>query len=148
MRTPNGKLFVENSIEIKSSAEKVWKVLTDPGFTEEWIKQWWPEIHLESDWKLGSPVFWKADTGAVGAEGQIVFLDPGKVMRFTFQVRDSGTKKQEEITFVLHDQGDRILFTVSVGDFGDTPEHEACYPGAVDSWKRSLPVIKYLAEDL
>lgn len=140
------KLFVEQAVEIKAPPQKVWKTLTDPELTEDWIKTWWPEVHLESDWKLGSEVLWKTENGTIGSRGVITFLDPEKVIRFTFQV--SGTEKKEEITFVLHGKEEGTRFSVSVGDFGDTPEHEACYPGAVEAWERSLPVIKHLAENL
>ena len=147
MKTPNGKLFVEESIEINAKPEQIWKVLTDAELSEEWIKQWWPEVHIESNWKLGDSVHWITENGSVGSEGRVTFMDPLKVVRFTFEVKGLEVPKEEEITYVFHDKGDYTHFSVSVGDFGDTPEHEACYPGALDSWRRSLPMIKYLAEN-
>ena len=57
---------------IRTTPQKLWSALTDPGFT----KQYWFGVHHETDWKAGSP--WKlvfAD-GRVADAGEIVESSP------------------------------------------------------------------------
>jgi uncharacterized protein YndB with AHSA1/START domain len=53
------KVFVEKSIEINAPASKVWEALTKREQTDTWAVEFssgGPQFHIESDWKLGSPV--------------------------------------------------------------------------------------------
>ncbi len=54
------KLFVNKTIEINAPASKVWDALTRREFTDQWAPQFTggAEFHIDSDWKLGSPVVW------------------------------------------------------------------------------------------
>ncbi|MBC7848745.1 MAG: SRPBCC domain-containing protein [Chitinophagaceae bacterium] len=140
-------LYLEKSIEIEAPAGKVWNVLTDPNLSRDWIRTWWHEFDvLESDWQAGSAVLWKMCNGSVGAEGILLVSEPYWDLAFTFSVLGAGFEKQEIISFKLREINDTTLLAVTVGNFGDSPEHEACFPGAVDSWNKSLPKIKNLAE--
>ena len=141
------KLFVEQSIEIQAPVSKVWDVMTNPLHTKEWIKEWWPDFAvLEAEWKVGSPMRWKIVDGIIGAEGTVSVVEPFTMLRFSFHVNDPTMSKQEEITYKFERNDGGTKLWVSVGDFGDTPEHELCYPGAQEAWKMSLPKIKALAE--
>jgi uncharacterized protein YndB with AHSA1/START domain len=141
------KLFVEQSMEIEAPASRVWEILTRPELSREWIRTWWPELQiLQSDWRLGSKVEWKLGDGKTGAEGKVTAVDPPRSLRYGFQVNAPGPIKREEVAYELDERAGRTKLSVSVGDFGDTPEHEQCYPGAVEAWKRCLPKIKELAE--
>lgn len=57
---------------IKSSPDKVWKALTTP----EFMRQYWFDMHCESDWKKGSS--WKLvfPDGRIADQGEIVEADP------------------------------------------------------------------------
>lgn len=141
------ELFVEQSIEIQASASRVWDVMTNPLHTKEWIKKWWPDFAvLESEWKVGSPIRWKIADDIIGAEGTVSVVEPFTMLRFSFHVNDPTTSKQEELTYRFEKHPGGTKLSVSVGDFGDTPEHELCYPGAQEAWETSLPEIKELAE--
>ena len=141
------KLFVDQSVEIDAPASKVWDVLTQPEFTKEWIKEWWPDlVILESDRKVGSLMRWKVAGGIIGAQGKISAVEPYTMLRCSFKVNDSTASKQEDLTYRLEERDGHTKLSVSVGDFGDSSEHELCYPGAEEAWSRSLPKIKELAE--
>lgn len=143
-------LYVEKSVRIKAKPQKVWQVLTDAGISREWIGTWWPDVRLKSDWEIGSPVVWEMADGTVGAQGEVTLLgkklDPMMILEFTFRVDHQGAFKQEKVKYLISQEQDHTRLSVFVGNFGDTPEHEACYPGAVEAWNRSLPKIKELAE--
>lgn len=72
--------------------------------------------------------------------------EPHKTLSFSFKVNDPTSSKQENLTYRLEEREGKTKLSVLVGDFGDTPEHEQCYPGAVEAWNRFLPKIKELAE--
>lgn len=143
-------LYVQQSVDIKASPQTVWDVLTDSTLSREWISTWWPDVTLKSDWEAGSRVIWETAGGAVGAEGEVTLLkrdpDPMMILEFTFRVNHQGAAKQEKVKYFITPRGDHTKLTVFVGNFGDTPEHEECYPGAEEAWKRSLAKIKELAE--
>lgn len=141
------KLFVQKSIEINASASKIWEVLTNSVMAKKWIKEFWTDFgSFESDWKLGSPVLWKVSNGKIGAEGNVSIAEPYTMLQFSFKVNDTPVFKQEDLNYKIEDLDGRSVLVVSMGDFGDTLEHEMCYSGAVESWDKALPKIKELAE--
>lgn len=147
MGITSSKLFVEKSIDINASPSVLWKVLTDVELNPSWIEEWWPDVSLLSSWEKGSPVIWKYSNGDIGALGDVKFVDPEKVIRFSFIVNGDQNIK-EEMTFVLHWRRSHTHLTVTMGDFGDSPEHFAYYSGANESWSRALPKIKFMAENI
>jgi uncharacterized protein YndB with AHSA1/START domain len=140
-------LLLEESIDIQAPAEHIWSLITDPKRNTEWISLWWPGTRLESDWKgQGSPMNWLMEDGNVGAKGNISEVKAPHYAKFSFCVQGLPFQKIDFLTFTLKEQQGRTRLTVSMGDFADTPEHEACYPGATQSWGLSLPKIKAMAE--
>lgn len=141
------KLFVEKSVDIKAPAARVWRVLTDPQVTKKWIRSWWPDIvSLDSDWEVGSTVLWKVAKDKVGAAGTVTLSEPEKMLRYGFKINQPESDKQEIITYKLEERNGTTRFSVWVGDFGDSEEHQECYPGALESWEKSLSKIKELSE--
>lgn len=139
-------LFVNNTIIMNATASRVWQVLTGPELSKEWIKQWWPEFdRLESDWRLGSTVLWRTLDGDVGAKGIVTEVKPFTSLKFTFKPH-SNVSNMDKIAYELHEKGGFTTLHVSVGDFADSPLHEQCYKGAIESWDKSLPKIKELSE--
>lgn len=140
-------LFIEKSIEIDAPAGKVWRALTHPDSSREWIRTWWPEFDvLESTWQPGAPVLWRLCNGTIGGEGLVVIAEPYWELAYNFKALDSSFDKQEVLQFRLREINDTTLLAVSIGDFADSPDHEACYSGAVDGWNKALPKLKTIAE--
>ncbi len=141
------ELFVQKTIDIQAPNWKVWHVLTHPDFTREWVTTWWPDVDIiESKWDKRSSVVWNLLDGSTGAEGKVVSVEPFAFLQYTFKTADAGFPKQEEITYILDENEGVTHLSVLMGNFADTPEHERCYKGAVESWDKSLPKIKELAE--
>ena len=137
--------LVEKSIHIDAPAAKVWKVLTEPGLTRQWARQCWPGVErIESDWRLGDPVVWRAPGGAVGALGRISAIQ--RPVRLTVEVRDPAVPEgEQQVTYRLNERLGHTQLSVTVGDFADEPA--ATQPaGAGERWDRSLPKIKELSE--
>lgn len=139
---------VEKSIVIHANAQSIWEVLTDVSLTYQWVQTWWPEISaVESTWRYGEPVLWKLQNGETGARGTVVESHPYRELKFSFRVNTpEGHANTEYITYHLEQGKDLILLHVKVGNFDNTPEEEACYAGAVESWNKALPKIREMAE--
>jgi len=143
-------LVVDQSIEIKAPATKVWDVLTKPQFTKQWAKYFGGfKGNLESDWKLGSPVLWKENDGKVVVEGSVSAVYPGKMLRFTVfdsQMDRPMVSDTDGITYTLVGNNGSTLLFVRQGDFGGMENGEAYYDATIDTWKKVLPKVKELAE--
>lgn len=145
------KLFVDKSIEIYSPASKVWEVLTVSEYTAEWVPDFngGAPSHIESDWQLGSPVFWKDQDGKTIVEGNVTGLEPGQLLRFTvFDVRSEKLPAAEEdgITYRFTERDGKTMLRVLQGDFSVMPEGENFRDMSADIWGHVLPKVKALAE--
>jgi uncharacterized protein YndB with AHSA1/START domain len=143
------KLFIEKSIEISAPASKVWDVLTKQSYSDKWVNEFSPNMQLESDWKLGSPVLWKELDGKVVVEGNVTKIDPKKFLRFTvFDVEIGRTPVTEDdgMTFELREHQGKTKLLISHGDFAVLPEMQKYYDMTLDAWNKILPKIKELAE--
>ncbi|WP_134703010.1 SRPBCC domain-containing protein [Ammoniphilus sp. YIM 78166] len=137
------KLLVEKSIEINAPAAKVWQVLTNPALSKQWIEQFWPGFGaLESDWKVGSAMYWKTAEGTIDIEGKILGIEPVKMIRYSF------TMPQDIVILTLDERNRNTVLSVVHGDFAEKPDGEECYLGALAGWDMNLPKIKELTERL
>ncbi len=154
-------LFVDKSIQINAPASRVWDALTERACTDAWAAEFssgGPEFHIESDWKLGSPVLWKGQDGSVIVEGTVTALEPKKLLRFT--VSDTRGEKalmreDDGITYQLTehdgppDQAGRTGTTtlrLLQGDFSAMADGEKYCRLSAQTWDRVLPVVKEWAE--
>jgi uncharacterized protein YndB with AHSA1/START domain len=145
------KLFVDQSIEIKASASKVWEVLTAREYTAEWVPEFngGSPFHIESDWKPGSPVFWKDQDGKTIVEGNVTALEPGKLLRFTVSDVRSGRSPvtdEDGITYQFSEKDGKTTLHVLQGDFSPMPEGEKFRDMSAEIWGHVLPKVKALAE--
>ena len=146
------KLFVKKEVDINAPAIRVWDVLTKPEYTDQWAPEFVggeAEFHIESDWKMGSPVLWKNEEGKVLVEGNVTAIQPNKLLRFTvFDSRSTKPKVKEEdgITYVL-DSGDHTTtLRVTHGDFSVLKEGERYHNMSEQVWNKVLPKVKQIAE--
>ncbi len=126
-------------------------MLTKPEFTDQWALEFsgGAEFHIESDWKLGSPVLWKGQDGSVIVQGNVTALEPNKFLRFTvFDVRGEKPPVTEEdgITYELTEQNGETMLRLSQGDFSVMAEGEKYHRLSAEVWDRVLPKVKELAE--
>jgi len=145
------KLFVNKTIEINAPASIVWNALTEREYTDQWALEFTggAEFHIESDWKLGSPVLWTRQDGSVIVQGNVTALEPQKFLRFTvFDVRGEKPPVTEEdgITYELTEQNGRTLLRISQGDFSAMTDGEKYRNLSAEIWDRVLLKVKALAE--
>jgi len=76
--TPSTYIYVTF---IRSTPEKVWAALTSP----EIMKQYWFDMHQESDWTPGSPWRLLFSDGRVADTGEILEADPPRRLVFRWR---------------------------------------------------------------
>jgi uncharacterized protein YndB with AHSA1/START domain len=144
------KLYVNKSIEINAPASKVWRALTDPAFTREWVPEFGVKGTIEADWSLGGVVRWKDRDGKTFVEGSVTGLQVRKFLRFTvFDVRSAerpAVSEEDGITYRLTEENGKTRLSLSQGDFSVMAEGEKYRNMSAEIWDRVLRKVKVLAE--
>ena len=146
------KLIIENKINIKASAAKVWKALTDP----EQTKKYMFGCETVSDWKPGSALLWRGEYEGkpmVFVKGNIVEIQPEKLLSYT--VFDPNSKMEDvpknylTVTYKLKYVNGTTILSVTQGDYSIVAEGERRYKEAYnggEGWNPILVKIKELLE--
>ena len=148
------KLFVDKKLEINASASKVWEAITKRENSDQWAAEFssgGPQFHIESDWKLGSPVFWKGEDDIVNVEGIVTAHEQNKFLRFTvFDVRSLqkiDANEEDGITFKLAEENGKTTLHILQGDFSPMEDGKKYRDASAEIWDKVLPKIKELAEN-
>ena len=145
------KLFIDKSIEIDAPIASVWQALTEREFTAKWAPEFsgGSPFHIESEWKVDSPVLWKDSQEKTIVEGNVTALESHKLLRFTvFDVRSERPPVTEEdgITYQLSEKDGKTRLHVLQGDFSAIPDGEKYRDRSAEVWERVLPKVRELAE--
>lgn len=144
------KLMVEDGTQIQAPAERVWKILTQ----SEFIQQYMFGCIVETDWKPGSPLLWKgAADGHLYVKGHVVAIDPPKRLEYTVIGTDTKLPDVPEnyltIVYKVADQKDgSVNLQLSMGDYNAVGEGKKRYDETVagGGWAPMLKKMKELAE--
>jgi uncharacterized protein YndB with AHSA1/START domain len=145
------KLIVEDTIEIHAPASRVWTILTDSAF----IQQYMFGCVVETNWKPGSPLLWKgAADGHLYVKGDVVAIDPPHRLEYTVLGADMKIDDIPEnyLTIIYELKQNNESSTqlhVSMGDFNAVGNGKARYDETVagGGWALMLEKIKQLAEN-
>ena len=127
---------------IRTTPEKLWAALTKPEFT----RQYWMDMHQQSDWKPGSP--WKLmfPDGRVADAGKVVEIDPPRRLVLDWQNQFRPELKPEGVSrcvMTLEPAGEVVKLTITHGiDYADSKFIEAVSGG----WPMILSNLKSLLE--
>lgn len=142
-------LIITKSILINAPAFKVWKVLTKPEFTKEYM--FGSEVH--SDWEEGSTIEWKGPEGvtdAVYIKGNVLKVDPEKHVEYSTFDPQGGLPDMPgnylKVTYDLQPKKTQTLLTVTQGNFAEVAEGPDRFDEARKGWEATLPEIKRIAE--
>jgi len=103
-----------SSIGINAPAAKVWQALTDPKI----VKQYFFGTNVKSDWKKGGTITWEGewDGKTYKDTGEILDIDPGKMLKYNYWSSMSGTENIPEnyvdITYVLSEKDGKTTLTI------------------------------------
>jgi uncharacterized protein YndB with AHSA1/START domain len=97
---------------IETTAEKLWRALTDGDFTE----RYWFGHRVESDWKVGSSYRF-ANQGKPTIEGTVLASDPPRRLAYTW--KGCNDEDISRVTFDLEPRGKVIKLTVTHDELGE-----------------------------
>ena len=127
---------------IRTTPETLWQALISPEFT----RQYWMDMHQQSDWKPGSP--WKLlfPDGRVADAGKVVEIDPPRRLVLDWQNQFRPELKPEGVSrcvMTLEPAGEVVKLTITHGiDCADSKFIEAVSGG----WPMILSNLKSLLE--
>lgn len=132
------------SITIHASREKVWHALTSTAL----IEQWFFGTHVETDWKINSPILYKGvwEGKPFENKGTIIEMESPKIFRATYWSPLSGLEDKPEnysvVSYELaEDQGaTKVTLTQS-----NTPTKTDA-DNVAKIWHEPLQALKKLLE--
>ena len=144
------KPFVNDEVQIEATAHRVWQILTDSAF----IQQYMFGCIAETDWKPGSPLLWRgAKDGRLYVKGHIVSIDPQKRLEYTVIGADMDLPDVlENYLTIIYEiearQNGTVALRASMGDFTTVGDGNKRYDEtiAAGGWTPMLTKVKQLAE--
>jgi len=140
----NKTFIAKATITINKSTSTVWEALTTPSI----IKQYFFDVDVVTDWKVGSPIIYKGEWQGQSFEdkGKILKYEPEKVLASTHWSPLSGVPDSPEnyhtVTYELSQFGSNTQVAL-------TQDNNASEEEKADSernWKMMLDGLKKLLE--
>ena len=132
---------LEQSIEIDAPADRVWTIISQPRFAEEWGVAFMKNLKVEIDPRPGGDVVWQGDGMTV--RGRVARIIEGRYLEVAFPLDlnpGMGADMTETYAISERDEGSRL--SISVG-----PVDDAIYDHMAGPWDVALESIKAMAED-
>lgn len=132
------------SISIKAPIGRAWSAITTP----ETLKRFFFGSEVESDWRVGSPIYWRGSWQGKPYEDKGILLEftPPNRLVTTHWSPLSGSPdvpaNYHTVTYELEDAGDETV--VSIVQDGSASQAEADH--SAENWRRVLKSLKALLE--
>ena len=135
-------MIIKEEVHFKSSIEKVWDLLINPEMTQQYMFG----CKVISDWKIGSPVFWKGQTEngeeIVYVKGKVLEYEEGKRVSSTTFDPNSGMADIPEnhvtLSYEIKAQESGTLLTIIQGDFSKAAEGQKRYDESKSGWEEMV----------
>jgi uncharacterized protein YndB with AHSA1/START domain len=120
--------------DINTTPEKLWQALTSGEIT----RRYWFDRHIESDWKVGSPVrFYDGASDTVTDSGVVVECDEPKRLVYTF--RQEGFEHHTRVAFDLEPIEAGVRMRLVHDQLAD--------PNDVEGWRQGwTPILNNLKQ--
>jgi uncharacterized protein YndB with AHSA1/START domain len=132
------------STEINAKTSTVWDALTKP----ELIKQYFFGTNAVSDWKVGSPLYFRGTWEGKSYEdkGTILKSEPGKFFKYSYWSSMSGIEDKPEnyvdVTYLLTAKGDKTELTI----IQENIPSDEMRKHSKTNWKMVMDGLKKLVE--
>lgn len=133
------------SFHLKAPISKVWEALTKPAL----IKQYFFGTETDTDWKKGSPIYFRGtwDGKQYEDKGTIADIAPEKFVQYTYWSAFSGTEDKPEnysnVRYELSPATEGTLLTITQDGF-DSEEKLA---HSETSWSQVMEGLRKLVEE-
>ncbi len=128
------------AIHIASTPERLWTALT----SNEFIRQYWGEWRIESDWQVGSPVKYFTADGKFYSQGEVLESSPPEKLSYTWPEPEEERKaaSPERLVWQITSSGPGTVKLLLVHDHVT----EEFYQGVSQGWPTILSSLKSLLE--
>ncbi len=139
--------YIENSIEIKVPAAKLWEILTSP----EWTSKYMYGCKTVSDWKEGSDLLWEMmheGNKIIAVKGKILKIEQDRLLEYTVIDPNSDIEDIPEnylnVTYTLTPEGDQTRLDVTQGDYDNVADGETRYEHSYNNGEGWMPILKQI----
>ena len=138
------KLVVTKSVTVKATKSKVWDALTNP----ETIKKYFFGTETESDFKKGSPIYYRGvwEGKSYEDKGTILEIEKEKLFKHDYWSSMSGTEDKQEnyatITYTLSGNDGNVTLTVTQTNVASEEQKEH----SEKNWEMVFQGMKELIE--
>lgn len=138
------ELTLRKSIELNAPASKVWEALTVP----ELVKQYFFGTEITTDWKKGSPIFYRGEWEGKPYEdkGNILDIEKEKFIRYNYWSSFSGTEdipsNYANISYELSQESGSTILTI----IQDGVKNQEALEHSEQNWGMVLDGLKKLVE--
>ena len=133
------KTIIEAAIDINTSADKVWRVFTDPSVSRQMGGAY------ITDWQKGSTISWQGLDGTLYTNGTILDIRPGKLLQHNLYGTD-GLSVLSVITYTFETHKAHTTLSAREVLSKAVPTEE--YVNMLEGWHTALELLKSLAEKL
>ncbi|MBI1815228.1 MAG: SRPBCC family protein [Deltaproteobacteria bacterium] len=127
---------------IRTTQAKLWSALTDPEFIEEY----WFNMHVECDWKVGSPWKLRYADGRIADSGEILESDPPRRLVIKWRNEwnpEMAAEGDTRCTMELEPAGSAVKLSIT----HEIERADSKFIGAVSGgWPKILSNLKSLLE--
>jgi uncharacterized protein YndB with AHSA1/START domain len=144
--------FIDNSILIHASANRIWNVLTQPEETKKYMFG----CETVSEWKVGSSLLWRGvheGQEMVYVKGSVLAIEANKKLVYTtfdpFSSIEDIPKNYLVVTYKLDELPEGTLLRVTQGDYDEVADGARRYAESWNNgtgWSPILEEIKKVAE--
>ena len=137
-------LSLETSLSINAPVEKVWQALTDADL----VRQYFFGTNLVTDWKVGSPIYFRGEYEGKAYEDKGVVLEfvPQKSLRYSYLSSWSGKPDLPENYAVVGYSVEATDGQTTVTVTQDSIENEEARAHSEKNWQWILGEMKKLVE--
>lgn len=132
---------IDEEICISAPISMVWDAFINPDITE---KFWGGGTRIESDWKKGSPIYYRRD-GEIMDEHELLEIVPHRLIEHTFKpiFGEFTAEPPSLLSIILNEEGSTTRVTLLHRNFPPSSKvYEACSGG----WPGILQALKQLLE--
>ncbi len=138
------KLTLRKSIKLNVPAAKVWEALTSP----ELIKQYFFGTEITTEWKKGSPIFYRGvwEGKPYEDKGHILDIEKEKFIRYNYWSSFSGTEdipaNYAKISYELSGENNRTILTI----IQEGVKNQEALEHSEQNWSSVLDGLKKIVE--
>jgi uncharacterized protein YndB with AHSA1/START domain len=133
------------SVTVRAPRERVWDAITQPAI----VKQYFFGTDLDTDWKVGSPLFFRGEWQGKRYEdrGTVLAYEPMNALEYNYWSAFSGAEDKPETRQIIRYQLEPVADGVSVTVTQSNVATQTSVDHSAQNWRGVLDAMKRLLEN-